>query len=70
MNLSVMGVVAALAVDGVVNLPLVANLWTVPGMNAVVARPAVGNAAADDVAAQVVVDVTHQEAAGCVTGGE
>ena len=70
MNLSAMRVVAALAVDGVVTLPVAPNVQTAPGMNAAVAVLVAVNAAAKGAADPGVRDVTRQEAGGCVTGGE
>ena len=74
MNLSVMSVVAALAVDGVVTLPVAPNVQTAPGTNAVVvalvAVNVAANVAANDVAVPGMKVVTRQEAGGCVTGGE
>jgi hypothetical protein len=69
-NLSAKSVVAALAVDGVVNLPVTANVWTVLERNVVVAALAAGNVAANDVAVPGVRIVMRQEAGECVTGGE
>ena len=65
-NLSAMSVVAALAVDGVVTLPVAANVQTAPGTSAVAATLV----AANDVADPGVRGVTRQETGGCVTGGE
>ena len=64
-NLSMMSVAGALAVDGVMTLSVAPNVRTAPGTNAVVASPVVGN-----VVDLVVVDVMHQEVEGCATGGE
>ncbi len=70
MNLSAMSVVAALAVDGVVTLPVAPNVQTAPGTNAVVALLVAVNVSANDVAVPRMKVVTRQEAGGCVTGGE
>ena len=71
MNLSAMSVVAALAVDGVVTLPVAPNVQTAPGTNAVALGPAVAGAAANDVAVpEVMIAMGQEAAAGRVTGGE
>ncbi len=70
MDLSAMKVAVALAVNGVVKLPTVANVWTVPGMNAVVAAPAVAGVVASDVAVPGMRVATRHEAGEYVTGGE
>ena len=70
MNLSAMSVVATLAVDGVVTLPVAANVQTAQETNAVVAALVAVNVAASDVAVPGMRVVTRQEAGGCVTGGE
>ena len=70
MNLSMMSVVVALAVDGVVTLPVAPNVQTAPGTNAVAAVLAPAGVAASDEAVPAMKVVTHQEAGGRVTGGE
>ena len=65
-----MSVVAALAVDGVMTLPVAPNVQTAPGTNAVVAALVAVDVSANDVAVPGMKVVTRQEAGGCVTGGE